>query len=94
MFLGALIDSRAYARVTAAIDRARRVDALTVLAGGRADDSRGWFVRPTVLVGSDPADEAFTTEYFGPVLAVHVYADGDYDRVLAGLAARTPAATR
>ena len=86
VFGGALIDARAYARVTAAIDRARGVDSLTVLAGGQADDSRGWFVRPTVLVGTDPTDEAFTTEYFGPLLAVHVYADSDYDRVLAGLA--------
>jgi 1-pyrroline-5-carboxylate dehydrogenase len=92
VFLGALIDARSFARVTAALERARRVDSLTVLAGGQADDSRGWFVRPTVLVGSDPADEAFTTEYFGPVLAVHVYADSDYDRVVAGLA--EPAAHR
>jgi 1-pyrroline-5-carboxylate dehydrogenase len=92
VFGGALIDARAYARVTAAIDRARGVDSLTVLAGGQADDSRGWFVRPTVLVGTDPTDEAFTTEYFGPLLAVHVYADSDYDRVLAGLA--DPAAHR
>jgi 1-pyrroline-5-carboxylate dehydrogenase len=86
VFLGALIDGRAYARVTAAIDRARAVDSLTPLAGGQADDSRGWFVRPTILVGTDPTDAAFTTEYFGPLLAVHVYADTDYDRVLAGLA--------
>lgn len=91
-FLGALIDARAFARVTRALDRARQVDSLTVLAGGQADDSRGWFVRPTVLVGADPADEAFGTEYFGPVLAVHVYADSDYDRVVAGLA--DPAAHR
>ncbi|WP_045875233.1 L-glutamate gamma-semialdehyde dehydrogenase [Pseudofrankia sp. DC12] len=89
VFLGALIDARAFARVTGALERARRVDSLAVLAGGRADDSRGWFVRPTVLVGSDPVDEAFTTEYFGPLLAVHVYADSDYDRVVAGLAEPT-----
>ena len=46
-----------------------------MLAGGRADDTEGFFVRPTVLEGSDPADEIFTTEYFGPILAVHVYPD-------------------
>lgn len=86
VFLGALIDARAYARVTAAIDRARQADSLSVLVGGQYDDSRGWFVRPTVLVGTDPADEAFTTEYFGPVLTVYVFPDADYDRVLTGLA--------
>ncbi|OHV47887.1 L-glutamate gamma-semialdehyde dehydrogenase [Pseudofrankia sp. BMG5.36] len=86
VFCGALIDARAYARVTAAINRARRVDSLTIVAGGLADDSRGWFVRPTIVLGTDPADEAFATEYFGPLLAVHVFADADYDRVLVGIA--------
>ena len=50
-----------------------------MLAGGTVDDSEGWFVRPTVLVGTDPTDEVFTTEYFGPILAVYVYDDADYD---------------
>jgi 1-pyrroline-5-carboxylate dehydrogenase len=46
-------------------------------------------VEPTVLVGTDPADEAFTTEYFGPVLAVHVY-DGDWADVLDLVDATSP----
>src|SRR3954466_14453793 len=41
-----------------------------------------WFVQPTVLESSDPADEIFTKEYFGPILGVHVYDDGDYDTML------------
>ena len=43
---------------------------LEVAAGGTADDSDGFFVRPTVLLGTDPEHEVFTTEYFGPVLGV------------------------
>ncbi|MGL5817792.1 MAG: aldehyde dehydrogenase family protein, partial [Phycicoccus sp.] len=39
-------------------------------------------VRPTVVVGDDPTDEMFRTEYFGPILAVHVFPDRQYDRVL------------
>jgi len=35
-----------------------------------------------VLVGTDPADEAFATEYFGPILAVHVYDDASYAETL------------
>ena len=46
------------------------------------DDSEGWFVRPTVLLGEDPTDEMFSTEYFGPILAVHVFDDARYDEVL------------
>ena len=45
----------------------------------RADDSEGFFVRPTILHSPDPADEIFTTEYFGPILAVHVYPDAAYE---------------
>ncbi|MFD4429341.1 L-glutamate gamma-semialdehyde dehydrogenase [Nocardia sp. NPDC058497] len=74
-FGGALIDRRAFDRNTAALARAKATPGLTVVAGGHADDSVGWFVEPTIVVGDDPADEIFHTEYFGPILAVHVYDD-------------------
>ena len=74
-FGGAVIDARAFDRHRRALDRAKQAPSLEILAGGGTDDSEGWFVDPTVLVGTDPADEAFTTEYFGPILAVHVYDD-------------------
>jgi 1-pyrroline-5-carboxylate dehydrogenase len=80
-FMGAVIDSRSFAKNKAAIDRARATDSVEVLTGSY-DDSTGYFVKPTVLVGSDPEDEIFVKEYFGPVLAVHVYDDGHYDTVL------------
>jgi 1-pyrroline-5-carboxylate dehydrogenase len=81
-FGGALIDARAFGRVRTALDRAKNAASLDVLVGGGSDDAEGWFVDPTVLVGTDPGDEAFTTEYFGPVLAVHVYEDPDYTSAL------------
>src|SRR5690606_16285942 len=81
-FMGAVIDDRAFAKNRAALERAGSVDSLTVLAGGTADDSTGYFIQPTVLECTDPEDEVFTTEYFGPILAVYVYDDGDYDRML------------
>ena len=55
---------------------------MTVAAGGEYDDSVGYFVRPTVLLSDDPTYEAFSTEYFGPVLAVHVYPDERFDDIL------------
>ncbi len=81
-FMGAVIDERAFAKHRQAIDRAHASDSVTVLAGGSYDDSVGWFVRPTVLECPDPRDEIFTTEYFGPILAVHVYDDSEYDAML------------
>ncbi|HWJ66035.1 MAG TPA: L-glutamate gamma-semialdehyde dehydrogenase [Nocardioides sp.] len=74
-FTGAVIDARAFAKQEAAIERARATEGLEVVAGGSCDDSVGWFVRPTIVVAEDPADEMFSTEYFGPVLVVHVYDD-------------------
>ena len=37
---------------------------------------------PTVLLSDDPSDESFSTEYFGPILSVHVYPDSDYEQIL------------
>jgi 1-pyrroline-5-carboxylate dehydrogenase len=84
-FMGAVIDERAYAKHVAAIERAKSSPASTIIAGGGYDDSDGWFVRPTVVLGEDPTDEMFTTEYFGPILAVHVFDDRRYDEVLTQL---------
>jgi 1-pyrroline-5-carboxylate dehydrogenase len=81
-FMGAVIDERAFAKHSAAIDRAHATAGVEVVAGGKYDDSEGWFVRPTVLEIDDPADESFRTEYFGPILSVHVYPDRQFDRVL------------
>ncbi|WP_422745528.1 L-glutamate gamma-semialdehyde dehydrogenase [Mycobacterium sp. WMMD1722] len=82
-FGGALIDRRAFDKNVAAIERAKTAAGVTIAAGGEYDDSTGYFVRPTVLVSDDPADESLSQEYFGPILAVHVYPDADYDAMLA-----------
>jgi len=75
VFGGAVIDRRAFDRLSRVQRQAATESSLEVLAGGSADDSQGFFVEPTVLVGTDPAHEVFSQEYFGPLLAVHVYDD-------------------
>jgi 1-pyrroline-5-carboxylate dehydrogenase len=81
-FGGAVIDARAFAKHAAALDMVKNSGSCTVLAGGSADDSEGWFVRPTVVECGDPTHEVFSTEYFGPILAVHVYEDGRFEDVV------------
>jgi 1-pyrroline-5-carboxylate dehydrogenase len=81
-FGGALIDQRAFAKNVNAIERAKGAAGVTIAVGGEYDDSEGYFVRPTVLLSDDPTDEAFATEYFGPLLSVHVYPDDHYERIL------------
>ena len=81
-FGGAVIDRRAFDRLARVVRRGADDPALEVLAGGTADDSVGFFVDPTVLVSDDPTHDVFSTEYFGPVLAVHVYDDADWSSTL------------
>ncbi|MGZ4569712.1 MAG: L-glutamate gamma-semialdehyde dehydrogenase [Blastococcus sp.] len=89
-FLGAVIDRKSFSKLSGVLDRAKNDAALSIVAGGTADDSEGFFVRPTIIEGSDPAHDVFTTEYFGPVLAVHVYDDADYDAVLTQMESVAP----
>jgi 1-pyrroline-5-carboxylate dehydrogenase len=81
-FGGAVIDARAFAKHRALLARVATDPSIEILAGGGCDDSQGWFVQPTVLLGADPTHEVFATEYFGPILAVHVYPDADYTAIL------------
>jgi 1-pyrroline-5-carboxylate dehydrogenase len=89
-FMGAVIDERAFAKHKAAIERAQESSSLEIVAGGQVDDSKGWFVRPTVIEGGDPTDEIFATEYFGPILAVHVYDDADFESVVTQMESFAP----
>jgi 1-pyrroline-5-carboxylate dehydrogenase len=85
VFGGAVIDRRAYDRLCDALARLRSDPSVTTLVVGTGDDKVGFFVAPTVAVGDDPTRELFTTEYFGPVLGVHVYDDrmrGSFEAVL------------
>ena len=89
-FMSAVIDRRSFDKLAAVQQRAAADDSVEVLAGGSADDSEGYFVRPTLLECSNPDAEYFSTEYFGPILSVHVYEDSDYDAVLQQLDGASP----
>lgn len=82
-FMGAVIDAKAFARVSGAIKRATKDRNARIVAGGTYDDSEGYFIRPTVVESKDPNSEFFTDEYFGPLLSVYVYDDRRYDDMLA-----------
>jgi 1-pyrroline-5-carboxylate dehydrogenase len=81
-FGGAVIDARAFAKHRDLLAKVAADPSIEVLAGGGCDDSQGWFVQPTILLTDDPQHDVFVTEYFGPIVAVHVYPDHDYGKVL------------
>ena len=90
LFGGAVIDSRAYAKHARLLSIVDGDTALHVVVGGHCDDGIGYFVEPTVLLCDDPGHEIFATEYFGPILAVHVYDDADYERILGVVDSTSP----
>ncbi|WP_152364714.1 L-glutamate gamma-semialdehyde dehydrogenase [Microlunatus speluncae] len=82
-FTSAVIDRRSFAKQVAAIEKAQQDPNAEIIAGGSTDDSAGWFVRPTVITATDPRNDVFTTEFFGPILGVHVFEDDQFSATLA-----------
>jgi 1-pyrroline-5-carboxylate dehydrogenase len=81
-FMGAVIDARAFAKLSGYLERARKDRGVTILAGGGADDKRGWFIEPTLLQVKDPAYRTMCEELFGPVLSTYVYPDKSWKATL------------
>jgi 1-pyrroline-5-carboxylate dehydrogenase len=81
-FINAVIDERAFDKISKYIDSAKQSDKVQVLAGGNYDKSKGYFIEPTVLLTSDPNYTTMCEEIFGPVLTIFVYDDADFDQTL------------
>lgn len=81
-FINAVIDERAFNKISAYIDDAKKSDKVTVIAGGNHDKSKGYFIEPTVLLVNDPHYTTMCEEIFGPVLTIYVFDDAEYDQTL------------
>ncbi|MCX6213221.1 L-glutamate gamma-semialdehyde dehydrogenase [Spirosoma sp.] len=81
-FVNAVIDERAFNKITAYIKEAKQTDKVRVVAGGNYDGSKGYFIEPTVLQVEDPAYRTMCEEIFGPVLSIYVYEPSEFDNVL------------
>ena len=81
-FTSAVIDQRALSKHVEAIERARDSADAKIIAGGVTDDREGWYIRPTLIISDNPTNDIFRTEYFGPILGIHVFDDADFEAVL------------
>ena len=81
-FMGAVIDANAFEKLKGYLDRAKKDRGVTIVAGGGADDGKGWFIEPTLLQVKDPKYRTMCEELFGPVLSVYVYPDNDWRATL------------
>jgi len=79
-FMGAVIDRRAFDKISGYLDYAKQH--ATIVTGGRTDGSRGYFIDPTIVEVTDPGDRLLCEEIFGPIVTVHVYDDDKWSDVL------------
>jgi 1-pyrroline-5-carboxylate dehydrogenase len=82
VFVGAVIDERAFTKLDKVLADARADAGVEVVAGGTADRSEGWFVQPTFLRVDDPRHQLMRVEFFGPILTAYVYEDSEWEDVL------------
>ncbi len=81
-FVNAVIDERSFNKLAKYIDNAHADKSVEIIAGGKYDKSKGWFIEPTVILSTDPYYVTMCEELFGPVLTVYVYDDKDFDQIL------------
>jgi len=81
-FMGAVIDRKAYDKITAYIRQAKADAAAEILAGGEGEDAEGWFIPPTLIHTRDPAYRTMCEEIFGPVVTVYVYPERGWAEAL------------
>jgi 1-pyrroline-5-carboxylate dehydrogenase len=81
-FVNAVIDKNSFEKCKGYIDRATASGEAEIAIGGKVDDSKGWFVHPTVIETTNPHYESMVEEIFGPILSVYVYEDQDWKETL------------
>lgn len=81
-FMTAVIDEKAFNKITEYIERAKNNTECSIVVGGGSDNSKGWFIEPTIILAKNPDSETMVEEIFGPVLTVYIYQDEDFDNIL------------
>lgn len=81
-FLSAVIDGNSFKRIKGYIDHAKTSSELEILAGGKCDDSHGYFIEPTIIQSKNPTDKIMKEELFGPVISIYVYPEKNVTEAL------------
>ncbi|HEX8041337.1 MAG TPA: L-glutamate gamma-semialdehyde dehydrogenase [Chryseosolibacter sp.] len=81
-FINAVIDEKAFNSITGYIEQARGNSMNEIIAGGKYDKSKGYFIEPTVIVSKDPSSVTMCEEVFGPVLTIYVYDTENFEQTL------------
>lgn len=82
-FMGAVIDQKSFNNIKGYIEYSKNSEDADIIFGGDCDDSKGYFVEPTIILTKDPHFKTMEEEIFGPVLTIYVYDDNKFDETLA-----------
>ncbi len=89
-FINAVIDEKAFDKISGYIAAAKASDEVEIIVGGGFDKSKGYFIEPTVIVAKNPDYVTMCEEIFGPVLTIYVFDDDQYDQMLHKLDTTSP----
>ena len=81
-FINAVIDKRAFKKISGYIEEAKKSQEVNIIAGGNYDDAVGYFIEPTVLQVKDPGYKTMREEIFGPVLSVYIYEPEEFESIM------------
>ena len=81
-FVNAVISKQSFDKLKKAIIKAKKSKKAKIIFGGKYDDSKGYFIEPTIILTSDPNYETMGTELFGPIVTIYLYKDTDYSKAL------------
>jgi 1-pyrroline-5-carboxylate dehydrogenase len=81
-FINAVIDEKAFNSISSYIEKARINPTNEIIAGGKHDKSKGYFIEPTVIVSKDPLSITMCEEIFGPVVTIYIYNDENFEQTL------------
>ncbi|XXF76731.1 L-glutamate gamma-semialdehyde dehydrogenase [Myxococcaceae bacterium GXIMD 01537] len=81
-FMGAVIDEKSFKKTSSYIELARQGGEASIIAGGQADRSEGWFVKPTLVQLASPRHRIMVEEIFAPVVGAYVYPDARFEETL------------
>lgn len=81
-FINAVIDEKAFNKISAYITQAKKSKQVKIIAGGNCDKSKGFFIEPTIIESADPQYVTMCEEIFGPVLTIYVYEDKKFEQTL------------
>jgi len=81
-FMSAVIDKNSFDNIKSYIDWAKATPDCEIIVGGKCDESKGYFIEPTIIVCKNPKAKVMEEEIFGPVLSVYVYPADQYEETL------------